>query len=253
MTINQGKPCHKGNYTAQNSRNIKYIVIHYTAGNGDSASGNCNYSANGKHGASVHYFVGDDGIYQSVQDKDRAWHCGSETGKYKHPACRNANSIGIEMCSRKDGNGKYYIKSGVTEMAAELTRYLMNKYGIPKENVVRHYDVTGKACPEPFVRDTAQWNNFKERLEDNAMTSEEKAKFNELVNTVSELKATVDKLANPMIYNYIDGNMPDWARPTVQKLVDKGMLQGDENGLNLTDSDLRHLVINDRAGLYDRG
>lgn len=83
------------------------------------------------------------------------------------------------------------------------------------------------------------------------MTREEKAKFNELVNVVSALQTTIDKLANPMIYNYIDKNMPEWARPTIQKLVDKGILQGDENGLGLTYSDLRYLVWNDRAGLYD--
>ena len=45
--------------------------------------------------------------------------------------------------------------------------------------------------------------------------------------------------------------MPEWARPTIQKLVDKGVLQGDNNGLNLTDELLRIFVINDRAGLYD--
>lgn len=155
------------------------------------------------------------------------------------------------MCSRKDSGGNYYIKSGVIDTAAELTRYLMDKYGIPKSNVVRHYDVTGKACPEPFVRNSKQWDDFKERLEENAMTSEEKAKFDMLVKKVDELQAVVNKLANPMIYNYIDKNMPQWARPTVQKIVDKGLLQGDEHGLNLTDRDLRHLVINDRAGLYE--
>ena len=83
------------------------------------------------------------------------------------------------------------------------------------------------------------------------MTREEKAKFNELVNVVSALQTTIDKLANPMIYNYIDKKMPEYARPTILKLVDKGLLQGDENGLGLTDDLLRVLVINDRAGLYD--
>ena len=54
-----------------------------------------------------------------------------------------------------------------------------------------------------------------------------------------------------MIYNYIDGNMPQWARPTIQKLVDKGYLKGNEKGeLELTDDLMRMLVINDRAGIY---
>ena len=45
--------------------------------------------------------------------------------------------------------------------------------------------------------------------------------------------------------------MPEWARPTIQKLVDKGVLKGDGNGLNLTEDLMRMLVINDRGGLYD--
>ena len=100
--------------------------------------------------------------------------------------------------------------------------------------------------------------NWTESKEDNAMTQQEREKFNALVEAVENLTHTVDKLAdritaleNPMIYNYIDENMPLWARPTIQKLVDKGLLVGDENGLHLTDGDLKQFVINDRAGLYD--
>jgi N-acetylmuramoyl-L-alanine amidase len=54
-----------------------------------------------------------------------------------------------------------------------------------------------------------------------------------------------------MVYNWMDDNMPQWARPTVQKLLDRGLLQGNEKGeLELDDTMLRLLVINDRAGLY---
>ena len=86
---------------------------------------------------------------------------------------------------------------------------------------------------------------------DEPMTDTERKKFNEMVNIVSDLAVDVNKIKNKMIYNYIDKNMPEWARPTIQKLVDKGYLQGNENGLDLTDELLRMLVINDRAGLYD--
>lgn len=74
------------------------------------------------------------------------------------------------------------------------------------------------------------------------------------VTEYEELSRKIDELSEkltPFIYNYIDDNMPEWARETVQKLVDKGFLNGDENGLNLTEEMLRLLVINDRAGLYD--
>ena len=251
MNIKQGLPCHNSNYSAKRGGNpIKYVVIHYTANNGDTAQNNCKYFNSPNRKASAHYFVGSDGVFQSVQDIHTAWHCGGSS--YKHKYCRNANSIGVEMCSKIDGNGKYYIENSVIDNAIDLTKYLMDKYNILSSNVVRHYDVTGKACPEPFVRDENIWKNFKLQLEGDTMTNEERTKFNELVDAVSAVTSDVDELKKPkMIYNYIDNNMPKWARPTIQKLVDKGILQGDENGLGLTDDLLRVLVINDRAGLYD--
>ena len=73
----------------------------------------------------------------------------------------------------------------------------------------------------------------------------------ELTDTVKELAVKIHNLESPMVYNYIDENMPEWARPTIQKLVDKGILKGDENGLNLTEDLMRILVVNDRSGIYD--
>ena len=75
------------------------------------------------------------------------------------------------------------------------------------------------------------------------MTNGEKIKFNELVNAVSNLAEKVDKLTNPMIYNYIDDNMPEWAREAVIWAVDNGIIKGDGSGLNLDDKDLRYITI----------
>lgn len=46
---------HNSNYTAMTSRDIKYIVIHYTANDGDTAEGNCKYfnAANRKASGSL--------------------------------------------------------------------------------------------------------------------------------------------------------------------------------------------------------
>ena len=68
---------------------------------------------------------------------------------------------------------------------------------------------------------------------------------------IINLKNIVRALSNPMIYNYIDENMPEWARPTIQKLVTKGYIKGDENGLGLTYDMLKILVILDRNNLFD--
>lgn len=113
---------------------------------------------------------------------------------------------------------------------------------------------TWKQADTPHFEIDTNWSYEEE----NEMTEAERIKFNALIEEVENMSTTIDKLAdritkleNPMIYNYIDENMPEWARPTIQKLVDKGTLKGDENGLHLTDSDLKQFVINDRSGLYD--
>ena len=75
--------------------------------------------------------------------------------------------------------------------------------------------------------------------------------------TEAEVKKIATQVANDMVYKYKDKvynnveNVPEWGRPTVQKLVDKGILTGSEKGLDLSYTLLRLLVMNDRAGLYD--
>lgn len=149
---------------------IKYIVIHYVGALGG-AEANCRYYAGGNRGASAHYFVGFDGeIWQSVEDANIAWHCGASTGSYKHAECRNANSIGIEMCVRKHDashlgstDKDWYFEDATVQSTVELTKYLMEKYNVPADHVIRHYDVTGKICPNPYVYNTTShtWTEFK--------------------------------------------------------------------------------------------
>ena len=75
--------------------------------------------------------------------------------------------------------------------------------------------------------------------------------YEELKTLLYGINDRLAKLEGKMIYNYIDKNMPDWARPTIQKMVDKKILVGDEKGeLGLTDEMLRTYVILDRAGTF---
>jgi N-acetylmuramoyl-L-alanine amidase CwlA len=148
------------NFTKRNNRKIEYIVIHYV-GAVSSALNNAKYFKTTYRGASAHYFVDEKDIYRVVEDKDNAWHSGAN--KYKHAKCRNSNSIGIEMCCYKNGN-TIDVSEKVVERTIELTKELMAKYNIPVENVLRHYDVTGKNCPAPMVSDSTRWNTFKARL-----------------------------------------------------------------------------------------
>ncbi|MFV0399413.1 MAG: N-acetylmuramoyl-L-alanine amidase family protein [Oscillospiraceae bacterium] len=167
-------PCHASNYTKGRAGAIQYIVLHYTANDGDTARGNCQYFSGPNRLASAHYFVDEHGVWLSVPEQDTAWHCGAN--RYKHPTCRNDNAIGIEMCSRKDTRGNYYIKPETVANAVRLTRTLMDKHGIPASRVLRHHDVTGKRCPQPWVQDEGQWRAFLEALEGEGNVSKEEAK-----------------------------------------------------------------------------
>ena len=214
--------CNTDNYRAGRTQPVRYIVMHYTANNGDTARNNCDYYQRvGGLQASAHYFVDEHGAMQSVREVDTAWHCGARA--YWHPECRNDNSIGIEMCSRKRADGSYYIKPETVANAAALAKDIMQRYGIDTEHVLRHYDVTGKRCPMPWVDETAQWEAFKDSLSPEENTNEED---------------------DDMIrYDTID-DVPGWARGTIKEMMDAGLIAGTGGGrLDLSDDMLRMLYI----------
>lgn len=63
-----------------------------------------------------------------------------------------------------------------------------------------------------------------------------------------EMKKLRKRSVSAMIYNYIDENMPEWARPYVQKAVAEGIIKGNEHGeLQLTDDKIWTLVVIMRA------
>lgn len=237
------KGCNPSNYRKGREFPVHWIVLHFTANNGDTAKNNADYFANNANlRASAHYFVDPNEIYQSVKDTDTAWHCGRERGGSYFNDCRNANSIGIEMCS-VIRNGVYVIPDETVRNAAELVRYLMARHHVPVSRICRHYDVTHKECPEPWVRNPNQWENFKKMLTEKEVED----------MTEQQTRAIAQqeiKKANAKVYDRVQ-DCPAWAKDTVQRLVNKGFLQGDENGkLGLTEDLMRVLVINDRAHLY---
>lgn len=144
------------NKNKKNSRTIQGIVIH-AVGAVSSAKNNALYYASKKLSASAHYFVDANEIWQSVEDKDIAWHCG--TAKYytqKHPLLKNSNTIGIEMCQ----DTLITVSPQTIANVAELVQYLMSKYQIPAERVVRHWDIVNKECPSMYI-DEAKWQDLK--------------------------------------------------------------------------------------------
>lgn len=199
---------HAGNYTPGRSGQILFLVLHYTAGRNDSAAGNVRYFAENIVGASAHYFVDEKGWMQSVDDGDTAWSVGT-AGIYtqKHPLCRNANSISIELCCRYRA-GEYSFHPATVQNAARLTRRLMTRYSIPLCNVLRHYDVVSKRCPAPWVEDEGQWQAFLKQVEE------------ELDMTKQELLALDGTGDTPS----------DWALAATDWAKEAGLFSGDGKG-----------------------
>lgn len=206
------KQAHRGNYSPRQgrAREIRYIVVHYTANRGDTAQNNLDYFAREVTGTSAHYFVDETSVRQSVLETDVAWHCGSSHPI--HPECRNANSIGVEMC---DSVGA--VPEATRARTAAFVRELMSRYGVPPERVLRHYDVTGKRCPAPWVDDLGAWAEFKTMLEVEEVTEDQvRAMVRE------ELAAQESRRANAAA--------SDWAVEYIRKAIQAGILAGVEDG-----------------------
>lgn len=257
------------NFRKGNNKENLFIVIHFTANNGDTAYGNTQFFKNVNRSASANYFVDENPIvWCSVKPIDIAWHCGT-TGTYFHKYCRNSNSIGIEMCSRKDSSGKYYLKNNTIDTTARLTAELMKKYNIPISNVIRHYDVTHKVCPEPFVRDNSQWKNFIKLVTNYYKGSDlSMTQYEELKKLIDEQNITISKLqyenkilkeaigwdsdsSDPALYSYNDSNLgkiSNDANAVIGKLISEGKLSIDSTGKfsPLCKSMLRLLIILNR-------
>lgn len=132
---------------------IKYIVIHYTAGTG-SAKNNCIYFSGGNRGASADYFVDDNGVweYNDPSSGLYSWAVGDGKGKY---GITNSNSISIEVVN----TGSAFSAKEI-EYLKQLVPYLMKRYNVPADRVVRHYDASHKTCPAYYVNNPSKWTEL---------------------------------------------------------------------------------------------
>lgn len=170
IKINSSIKSNSKNYLHATSRRGIFVVMHYTANKKDTAKANANYFANGDRKASAHFFVDEKEIYQSVKLVDVAYHVGAK--RYVHTACRNSNSVGIEMCT----SGDYKVSDKTKENAAYLCARLCKMLGIKAEGVdtyvLRHYDVTGKNCPAQMVKNKKEWTDFKAKVKTILLTGD---------------------------------------------------------------------------------
>lgn len=186
-----------GNHNTNKTRYaIKYIVIHYT-GTANADAYNFIRASNNPSAtrASADFYVGFDGTiwqYNTQLDKRSCWAVGggrqSVYGGTFYGKATNMNCVSIEMCVR-NATTNYNVNSPgwkldakTVNATAELTKYLMRKYDVTADRVIRHYDVNGKFCPGVIGWNApsgseAAWKAFKKKImSSGASTVEEPAK-----------------------------------------------------------------------------
>lgn len=141
--------------SGEKQNTIQNIVVHWVGNAGSSAVGNRNYfnslATSHSTSASSHYIIGLSGeIIKCIPENEVAFHSGSYS--------MNRKSIGIETC-HPDWNGKFADSTynSLVELCADICR----RCGLNVNNIIRHYDVTGKDCPRYYVQNPAEWIKFK--------------------------------------------------------------------------------------------
>lgn len=179
------------------NRPIKYIAIHYTAGStskkGSALSTRRVFLT---RSASADFVVDDETIVRINPNLNNyyCWAVGDAKNKYSgggrlYGKATNKNTISIEICSNllPRTNAQYanhegwYFTDASLNNALKLVRYLMDKYNVPKENVVRHYDISGKLCPGILGWNDANIYNTEGKATSRKNTSDE---WNEFWNKI---------------------------------------------------------------------
>ena len=201
----------------------QYIVIHDTGNmsKGADAKAHFNYFNTGNRKSSADVFC-DDKTSLVVNDYHTyyTWHCGDGGGKY---GISNENSVGVEICINSDGDYNKAVENAIITVKA-----LMKELNIPADRVVRHYDASRKLCPASMsAYNWKAWHEFKRRLTDNTKEVEKSMYY----KTLSEI--------------------PEDYRPTIEKLVNKGIIKGySDSDLHLSEDMCRIIVYLDRAGNF---
>lgn len=127
---------------------IRDIVIHYVGNPGTTAQQNRDYYASRSSEVSSHFVIGLKGeIIQCIPLHEKS-------SASNH---RNKDTISIEVC-HPDESGKFTQAS--YESLVKLTAWLCEICDLDSDDIIRHYDITGKQCPLYFVTHNDAWERF---------------------------------------------------------------------------------------------
>lgn len=218
------------------NRPHQFLAIHYVASVKSTKGSALNVAAwfanpQNRNG-SADWIVDDELIVCYNDDPNRyCWAVGDDSrrnskGGRLYGLARNKNTVSIEICNgSKSGkvesanSANNYFTDAAVQNALNLAAYLMKKYNIPLENVVRHYDISGKFCPGIIGWNTnsgsdSEWQKFKERLK--AMTESEEDDMTD---------EQVRKIVREML-NGNDTTPDDWAKAEMREAIDLGITDG---------------------------
>lgn len=207
-------------------KNVTKIAVHYVGNPNTSAIANRNYFENQKMAGryvSSHFIVGLQGEIIQCIPLDEISYCTNQANSY---------SISIECC-HPDSTGKF--TEATEQTLAELCAYLLEKFGLDTEDIIRHYDVTGKQCPlywSPTKYQSAEVANrrfaeFKEKVR--------KLVKNTLMDGTSEKVGGTDFRVRVLDSSLNIRKYPSLTSPVVGKITDKGVytIVAEENGDNV--------------------
>ena len=133
---------------------IKNIVIHYVGNPNTTAQNNRDYFDKNDTTVSSHFVVGLEGeIIQCVPLFERSAASNE----------RNKDTISIEVC-HPDETGEY--NEDTYESVVKLTAWLLNEFSLDENDIIRHYDITGKICPKYYVENEDEWEKLKEDVKE---------------------------------------------------------------------------------------
>lgn len=137
---------------------VQNIIIHYVGNPGTTAQQNRDYfnelSVTGENSVSSNFVVGLDGEIILCVPLDEVAYASNWA---------NSTSISIEVC-HEDETGEFSPETYAS--VVHLTAWLCEEYGLDSEDVLRHYDITGKLCPLYYVQNIDEWETLKSDVAD---------------------------------------------------------------------------------------
>lgn len=140
--------------TGERLDDVLNIAVHYVANPGSSAMANRNYFEGPDSDTSSHFIVGLEGEVLLLIPLDERSCATNE---------RNVDTISVEVC-HPDETGEFSPET--YDSLVRLLAYLCDRFGLVEEELIRHYDVTGKMCPRYYVEHPEAWEQLKSDVKD---------------------------------------------------------------------------------------